>query len=588
MPPPLPPGLTPGPTSTPRGRTVHATQTFAPGSTIAEFTDQDPSHPAPCIAIPDTPSLARTCSYCLAVAAPSLPLSFPFPIPGSSSSSGSGGGNNETKITLRTCTGCNTTRYCTPTCQKSDWALAHGKGECKAFKRVNVSLAEMASLLPPRPGGGPVNLPTPIRALIQVLVRPEMKAAVEELEGHLDSIDARTGEGTKPEEMVLQAQGALHYLGREMTSETIAVAIGITCKLQVNAFNRRDEDTGQSGMYVSPGLSMINHSCMPNAFVQFVGRKAVLHAIREIKAGEEVEISYIDTTLHLAQRQRGMKQYFFKCTCLRCERDLDIYQVCQTHPHLELNSFSLTPDLDKLRNPPIKQNLNSSKDLQAYIDQIYPICKEPLPLSNPSGNRQQLRQRWNMCKQLRDTGLYAIEPIPFILVEASLCLVEAKNLASSLVITCFLVLDVEPYRNPVPFSQLRVRGMMTLAQLLTNTDLIIKSYKSKGVGGALAGRITEVLSKMDQVTICRVVLEMVVHYCPAAHSGEWQIYHKAKEMLDDTKNLAGRDTEDAMIDAFFKNPKGLEEKRFFETTVLEPLKAIAGFFPEVMDAEFGA
>lgn len=37
---------------------------------------------------------------------------------------------------------------------------------------------------------------------------------------------------------------------------------------------------------------MANHSCVPNAIVQFIGRNAVLRAEREIRAGEEVEISY--------------------------------------------------------------------------------------------------------------------------------------------------------------------------------------------------------------------------------------------------------------------------------------------------------
>ena len=37
---------------------------------------------------------------------------------------------------------------------------------------------------------------------------------------------------------------------------------------------------------------MANHSCIPNAFVQFVGRDAVLRAETPIAAGDEVEISY--------------------------------------------------------------------------------------------------------------------------------------------------------------------------------------------------------------------------------------------------------------------------------------------------------
>jgi SET and MYND domain-containing protein len=37
---------------------------------------------------------------------------------------------------------------------------------------------------------------------------------------------------------------------------------------------------------------MANHSCIPNAMVQFVGRRAILRAEKPIKADQEIEISY--------------------------------------------------------------------------------------------------------------------------------------------------------------------------------------------------------------------------------------------------------------------------------------------------------
>jgi SET and MYND domain-containing protein len=61
----------------------------------------------------------------------------------------------------------------------------------------------------------------------------------------------------------------------------------------VNSFNRLDEDVAQNGLFMNPALAMVNHSCTPNAFVQFVGRQALLHAYQEIKKDEEIEISYI-------------------------------------------------------------------------------------------------------------------------------------------------------------------------------------------------------------------------------------------------------------------------------------------------------
>lgn len=38
---------------------------------------------------------------------------------------------------------------------------------------------------------------------------------------------------------------------------------------------------------------MANHSCVPNAFICFSGRTAILRAERDIEEGDEIEISYI-------------------------------------------------------------------------------------------------------------------------------------------------------------------------------------------------------------------------------------------------------------------------------------------------------
>lgn len=63
--------------------------------------------------------------------------------------------------------------------------------------------------------------------------------------------------------------------------------------MQVNSFNMADVDVGQSGLFLHSALAMVNHSCIPNAFVQFAGRRAILRAYRAIEKDEEVEISYI-------------------------------------------------------------------------------------------------------------------------------------------------------------------------------------------------------------------------------------------------------------------------------------------------------
>lgn len=64
-------------------------------------------------------------------------------------------------------------------------------------------------------------------------------------------------------------------------------------QIQTNAFDTDDEDYSNAGILVDTTLSMINHSCIPNAAVRLAGRRIVLRAMQDIKEGEEIEISYV-------------------------------------------------------------------------------------------------------------------------------------------------------------------------------------------------------------------------------------------------------------------------------------------------------
>lgn len=48
---------------------------------------------------------------------------------------------------------------------------------------------------------------------------------------------------------------------------------------------------------------MINHSCIPNTTVQFLGRHALLRAERDIEAGDEIEISYTGKQMSLKRSE---------------------------------------------------------------------------------------------------------------------------------------------------------------------------------------------------------------------------------------------------------------------------------------------
>ncbi|KAI1213976.1 uncharacterized protein F4807DRAFT_207617 [Annulohypoxylon truncatum] len=571
-----------------RGRAVIATRAFSAGSTIGEFSDQGPSA-TPTVAVPDSHHISETCSHCLKVTASLLnSLSYSStlnldPNAGSSSITTSPSPSPSAPVvprgavaSVRACTACRITYYCSTACQRASWDLVHGRGECKAYKRARIQAAKE---------GCPAVPPTPVRTLMQVLLRPEMLEAAYEMEGH-EGQD-RTAPGTSVLEMMLQVRAALDWLGRSTRDEeNVAVGMDVTCKLQVNSFNRKDADFGQSGMYVNPALAMVNHSCIPNAYVSFTGRKAILHAYQDIKKGEEITISYTEHDCSRPQRQHHLKtHYYFDCECLRCKEDLDVYQVCQMYPNLELNSFSIMRDIDKLRNPPVKQFLNSSKALQRNIEEIYPICMAELQIPDATAMRKQLRQRWKLCAQLRNAGLYAIEPLNRVLRDAGLYFVIKGKFAHAFAIECFRALNSEPYIAPAPFFATRVQRMFMMTKILTSGPF---SASTEGSSGELATKISRFSNKIDQPTMCQMLLLGVIYHCPAAKSDEWQLRYQALDMLDDLKSLAGRETENALVDTFTKNPNDPEQRRFFNTTVLEPIEEAAGFALEIINAEFGA
>jgi hypothetical protein len=86
-----------------------------------------------------------------------------------------------------------------------------------------------------------------------------------------------------------------------------------------NNYTIADGELIPIGMGIYPLIAMANHSCRPNAVVQFDGHRANLRAIAPIEAGEEVLVSYIDLADTTQGRRKELAQgYFFTCQCVMC------------------------------------------------------------------------------------------------------------------------------------------------------------------------------------------------------------------------------------------------------------------------------
>mmetsp|Transcript_20709 Transcript_20709/g.52431 ORF Transcript_20709/g.52431 Transcript_20709/m.52431 type:complete len:449 (-) Transcript_20709:13-1359(-) len=106
----------------------------------------------------------------------------------------------------------------------------------------------------------------------------------------------------------------------------------LLCILNTNTFacehwsvNEHGRPTGRG---IFPTASLFNHSCRPNCCIVVHGRRISVRVISPIRKGEELTVTYIDTSLPVHTRQkRLLKGKFFLCDCVRCHPDASVEEA---------------------------------------------------------------------------------------------------------------------------------------------------------------------------------------------------------------------------------------------------------------------
>ncbi|XP_021900600.1 histone-lysine N-methyltransferase ASHR1 isoform X2 [Carica papaya] len=214
-----------------------------------------------------------------------------------------------TTSNLKKCSACQIVWYCGSTCQKLEWKLH--RLECQALCRLE---KDRRKLVTPS-----------IRLMLKLYLRKKLQnekvisttamnnfKLVEVLVAHMSDIEEK--------QLVLYAQMAsLVNLILQWPDINIKEIAENFSKLACNAHTICDSELRPVGTGLYPVVSIINHSCLPNAVLVFEGRVAVVRAVQNIPKGSEVSISYIETAGSTMTRQKVLKeQYFFDCTCPRC------------------------------------------------------------------------------------------------------------------------------------------------------------------------------------------------------------------------------------------------------------------------------
>ncbi|XP_060500879.1 histone-lysine N-methyltransferase SMYD3 isoform X3 [Panthera onca] len=92
------------------------------------------------------------------------------------------------------------------------------------------------------------------------------------------------------------------------------------CQVICNSFTVCNAEMQEVGVGLYPSMSLLNHSCDPNCSIVFNGPHLLLRAVRDIEAGEELTICYLDMLMTSEERRKQLRdQYCFECDCIRCQ-----------------------------------------------------------------------------------------------------------------------------------------------------------------------------------------------------------------------------------------------------------------------------
>lgn len=223
------------------------------------------------------------------------------------------------KDSLLKCGKCMTLHYCSSDCQRQDWTLH--KKECLVYQKIGQK-------------------PTKITNQFMFILRGYLKYQ-ENKDDFCKKIDQMISNVDNfPEEKLQFFQDIALMLIKYHEDQTkidatsfISFIRTFASKIMVNAFtiHNNDNDTIAAALY-SPS-NFVNHSCDPNAIVIYKGKKQCIYSLKPLEKDQEITVSYCSYIKPFYDRYRYLSEnYFFECTCSRCQKDLtgcDTTLTCQ-------------------------------------------------------------------------------------------------------------------------------------------------------------------------------------------------------------------------------------------------------------------
>ena len=139
------------------------------------------------------------------------------------------------------------------------------------------------------------------------------------------------------------------------------------------------------GLYIN--CSFFNHSCEPNCFYFGIANMLIVKAIKDIKKGEELTVSYIEPK-PMALRKNELLKWDFTCDCKYCKQEAAIcdkdeyFNIFETY--IKIQNIMVTHGITSFD----QLEINFSVDLQ---DDIYIMIKKLIEKKKFGWDEEQLK-----------------------------------------------------------------------------------------------------------------------------------------------------------------------------------------------------
>ena len=165
---------------------------------------------------------------------------------------------------------------------------------------------------------------------------------------------------------------SLTFINREVVGNRILNIWYSNCVgIQILRHQSTDDHQEEKGLYLH--FSMINHSCAPNAVINFDEKRNVkVVAITKIRRGEEVVINYLDPSrgenLLKFERQKLLREMWrFNCHCVVCSLE---GQELARNESLKKNLVCLVEKQNQFQKFPVHENAMHRLSLEVEIVDI--------------------------------------------------------------------------------------------------------------------------------------------------------------------------------------------------------------------------